>query len=65
MPGRGSSQPHQRHRELASEIFGADWSGGIASFIDGSFRDGAGDVVTILDPATEEPLATYADAGDA
>src|SRR4051812_15861588 len=32
-------------------------------FVDGEFRDGAGDAVKTINPATEEPLAEVAEAG--
>ena len=39
--------------------------GPIGSLIDGAIRPGTGAPITLIDPATEAPLATYADAGAA
>ena len=33
-------------------------------FIDGAFRDGTGEAIKTINPATEEPLAEVAEAGD-
>lgn len=50
---------------MRAEILARHWDGPIGSLIDGDIVPGSGEPVTLVCPATEEPLATYADAGAA
>ncbi|GGK26223.1 aldehyde dehydrogenase family protein [Salinarimonas ramus] len=48
---------------MRADILARHWGEPIGSLVDGAVVPGAGEAITLVCPATEEPLATYADAG--